>query len=119
MDKKNKEEINKNSDFITIPKLKSPWKLTTAILLVIALLLLITNGTFGSKDLSGKDAGEKLVKYIGEKVEGEIEYIAYRDLGNLYEITLKYEDELIPLFITKDGKYFVQGAIPLESILPA
>ena len=119
MNKKNRGEINKSSDFITIPKLKSPWKLTTAILLIIALLLLITNGTFGSKELSGKDAGEKLAKYLGEKVEGEIEYTTYKDLGNLYEITLKYEDELIPLFITKDGKYFVQGAIPLESILPA
>jgi len=117
MKKRNEINIENNSDVITLPKIKNPWKITTVILLIISLFLLISNGSF-TLGASGEMASEKLVNYLNEKVGGGVEYLSHKDLGNLYEITVKYEGELIPLYITKDGKYFVQGAIPLDNSQP-
>mgnify|MGYP000725223468 CR=1 FL=1 len=45
---------------------------------------------------------------------GGVEYVSYEDKGNLYKITVAFEGRDISMFITKDAKYFVQRAIPIE-----
>ncbi len=48
-------------------------------------------------------------------VGGGVEYIDYEDLGNIYQINVKYKEDEIPVYITKDGSYFVQGISPLTA----
>jgi hypothetical protein len=101
--KKLKESVNNNL-----------WKISTIILAVIVLILLMTY--FNGKDtseLSGVLAGEKVVKYLNSKTGGGVEYVSNEDIGNLYQVTVKFQNQNIPVFISKDGKYFIQGAIPI------
>ena len=88
---------------------KNPWMLSTVILGVVLVALLIVfivlyNGT------SGKVAGENFVNFINERGGTQIEYIESSSLGpHLYEVTVSTDEgNEIPVYLTKDGKYFVQ-----------
>ncbi|MFA5855914.1 MAG: thioredoxin domain-containing protein [Candidatus Pacearchaeota archaeon] len=66
--------------------------------------------------VKGDEAGGKLVEFLNTRTGGGVTYISSEDLGgNLYQVTVAYQGQNVPVFITKDGKYFVQGAIPLEA----
>jgi len=95
---------------------KNPWMIVSSILAVIVIILLISffrGGVTGSV-IAGEDAGENIVEYLNSRTGGGVEYISVEDLGsNLYAVTVSYENQEIPVFVTKDGGYFVQGAVPL------
>ena len=62
-----------------------------------------------------KFIGEKITDYLNSKTAGGVEYVSYKDLGNIYEITVSYEGSNLPVYITKDGEYFIQVAIPTNN----
>ncbi|MEM0465566.1 MAG: thioredoxin domain-containing protein [Candidatus Pacearchaeota archaeon] len=85
------------------------------VIIVILLVVLVRGGITGKTVIKGDDAGKKLVDFLNEKTGGGVEYINYSEEGkNLYQITVNYQGQKFPLYITKDGEYFVQGAIPLS-----
>jgi len=100
--------------------LKNPWRVSTAVLGIIALIFLVLSlsggikGIGAGKILSASDAGGKLVSFLNKQTQGEIKYISAKDMGNLYKVIVSYKNQQVPVYITKDGKYFVQGAIPLS-----
>jgi len=118
MKEKSGPRIDNDPDVIKIPKIKNTWKISTFILIIIIIVLLImpSESNTPTKDISGQDAGQKLVNYLTSRTEGEMKYVSYKDLGNIYEITVNFQRSNIPIYITKDGNYFVQGAIPLAEI---
>jgi len=69
----------------------------------------ITGSTIG-----GEDAGQTIVEYLNSRTGGGVEYISHEDIGNLYEVTVSYQGQDVPVFVTKDGEYFVQGAVPIS-----
>lgn len=98
---------------------KDPFVISTIVLGAVVLLLLgfiLFNGVSaaGGQTLKGEVAGGKLVEFLNGKTQGGVSYVESKDIGNLYEVTVSYQGQEIPVFVTKDGKYFVQGAIPLE-----
>jgi len=103
------------------PDKKNPWMIATAILAVVSLALLIiaVSGSVTGNVISGEDAGEKTIDYLNSLTGGGVEYISYEDLGDLYKINCKYQEQEIPVYITKDGEYFVQGAVPLTGNVAA
>ena len=66
-----------------------------------------------SSSTTGEEAGEIIIDYLNARTGGGVTYISNTDLGFLYEITVSYNGQNIPVFITKDGKYFVQIALPI------
>ncbi len=116
------QRIDNDPDLITLKNpftLKNPWRLFSFVLIIVIIVLLIYEGgftgfTFG-KTLSGESAGKKLVDFLNTQGTGDISYVSSKDLGNLYEITVSYDNQLIPIYITKDGKYFVQALVPLDN----
>lgn len=106
------------SDTIKIPKIKinNYWKLTS-IILIILVIILFYRQQFSGFSTSPKKAGEKIVNYLNERTDGGVSYNSYKDLGNLYEITVDYQNNKIPVYITKDGNYFIQAAIPIDDQL--
>jgi protein-disulfide isomerase len=101
---------------------KNPWIISTAILGIIILVLLIV--TFLPKGISAntniipaEEAGNKLVEFLNSRTGGGVEFVSSDDAGNLYEVTVSYQGESLPVFITKDGEYFVQAAVPLDEDL--
>ena len=94
------------------------WKVAVTVLAVLFIASLLTGG-FGFKGgiagnaIKGDDAGIKVFEYLNAVTDGGVEYIGYKDLGNLYEVTVSYNEQDIPVYVTKDGEYFIQGAVPI------
>ena len=95
---------------------KNPWILVSVILgiVVIVLLYLNFNGGITGNVISEGDAGDTLVEYLNGMTGGGVEYVSTNDLGNLYQVNIEYQSQEIPVFITKDGEYFIQGAVPIS-----
>ena len=96
--------------------LKDPWKISSLILGVVIVILLIVAFGGGSvgKIISENEASDTLVEYLNGLTGGGVEFISSEDLGDLYQVNVRYQGSELPVFITKDGEYFVQAAIPLD-----
>jgi hypothetical protein len=70
-------------------------------------------GSVTGNVIAGEDAGVILTEHLNVLTGGGVEYVSNEDIGSLYQVTVSYEDQEIPVFITKDGEYFVQGAVPI------
>lgn len=99
---------------------RNPWVLSTLIFGILFIILLVGN-IFGFPDffsnrgsISGEVAGGKIVEFLNGRTGGGVKYISYDDLGSLYAVTVSYQDQQVPVFVTKDGEYFVQGAVPIS-----
>jgi hypothetical protein len=126
MEEKNVVKIDNDPDSVDLSKVgkkvkKNPWIISTVVLAIVAIVLLVVNfssggitGAFSGVQMSGDDAGEKLVEFLNTRTGGGVEYQGFEDLGNLYQVNVEYENQQLPVYITKDGEYFVQGAIPME-----
>jgi len=95
---------------------KNDWKVLCGILAIIVIALLVY--MFLGKGITGNvisenDANTKIVDYLNSKTGGGVTPVSTKDIGNLYEITVSYQGNNVPVYVTKDGGYFVQGAIPI------
>ena len=120
MSDKTEMMIDNNPDKMNISKMtnkmkKNPWMVSSIVLGIIAIVLLIIvmRGGITGNVIGGSDAGANLVDYLNEKTGGGVEYVSNEDLGNIYQVTVSYQGQELPVYVTKDGKYFVQGAIPI------
>jgi hypothetical protein len=88
---------------------ENPWIVSTLVLGILVFIILISNFSGGTgKVISGENAGEAFVDFINSRGGEKIDYVSYKDFGNLYEITVSSQGKEVPIHITKDGKYFVQ-----------
>ena len=110
---KEQVETPKKSVISKIPR--HNWAITTYILGVLLIFLVINNGGITGKTVSESKASDGLVSYLNSQVGGGVTYVSSKSDGSLYEITVSYQGQEIPLYVTKDGKYFVQGVAPLTA----
>jgi len=110
-----KEEIQ---EFI-----KNPWMTATiglAIVCAILLFLVLKPGVSGNvitgAVIGSDDASVKLVDYLNGLTGGGVTFVGVEDAGAMYEITVSYQGNEIPVFITKDGEYFVSSAQKISDI---
>jgi len=110
--------ISSRSKIDNNPDAKNPWKIAVIVLgvVVVVLLFMMFKGGITGNVISEDAAGEKLTDYLNGMVpEGEVKYVSASKFGNdLYEIMVNYQEQDLPVYITKDGKYFVQGAVEIE-----
>jgi len=81
------------------------WMLVSVVL-AIALIAAI----FWPSGINQTKASEELVVYLNNQVGGGVILKDIEDLGSLYEVTVTYRGQDIPVYMTKDGKYMVQAA---------
>ncbi|MEM4271278.1 MAG: hypothetical protein QXO70_04260, partial [Candidatus Pacearchaeota archaeon] len=81
------------------------WMLVS-IVLAIALIAVI----FWPSGMNKTKASNELVAYLNNIVGGGVTLKDVEDLGSLYEVTVTYRGQDIPVYMTKDGKYMVQAA---------
>ncbi len=113
MEEKIKEVFLKN-----IKKFKkNPWMVFTVVLgiIVIVLLIFVLKVGFSEINISEKGASQKLVTYLNEKVGGGVNFVSSEDIGNLYRVVVSYRGNNFPVYVTKDGGYFVQGVVPITA----
>lgn len=106
---------NKNLEKLTSKLKENPWMIFTMVfgLSCIILLVLALKPSLTGNVIAGGDASDKLVEYLNSMVGGGVEYVSYEDLGNIYGVSVKYQGQEIPVYVTKDGKYFIQGISPM------
>jgi len=100
-------EEKKIASFFSKPTV---WIIISAVLLVLVLALVLW-----PQGMSGSKASEILVNNLNEKTGGGVTFNAVRDIGSLYEVTVTYKDQEIPVYITKDGKYIVYQTEEISS----
>ena len=86
------------------------WMVVSVVLILVLVGLLFIPNSFTGKSISETEAGEQMVEYLNGLVGGGVELIDVEDKESLYEITVLYQNQEIPVFMTKDGEYFIQGA---------
>src|SRR3989344_3301377 len=111
----NSEENSKKSNI-------NIWQITAIILAISVMILLFMtfkgeNTEISSKVISADEAGKGLVQFLNQKTNGGLEFVSSIDKDSLYEVKIKYQGKEIPVYTTKDGKYFIQGITPLTGEL--
>jgi len=86
--------------------------------IVLAVILVISLGfNFSGKSISKDAAGNKAVDFIKTSFGADVsEFTNVTDLGKIYEITVPYQGQDIPVYMTKDGKYFISSAIDIAAV---
>ena len=95
----------------------NPWKITSVVLVILLIglagyVFLYKSNATGNV-IKSDDAGKKLVDFLNGRTGGGVTYVNSTDKGDIYEVTVSYQKQDIPVYITKDGQYFVQGAVLL------
>ncbi len=83
---------------------KKFWMSLSIALAVILVLVLI----WPSGMSSGK-AGTALVASLNERTGGGVTLKNISSMGNLYAVNVVYQNQEIPVYMTRDGKYMVMG----------
>jgi hypothetical protein len=106
--KESKKEDKKIAKYF---KKKESWMVISGILLLLLLFFVFVN-----MPLTKTVAGNKLVEFLNSRVGGGVTLESVKSVGNVYEVTVLYQSQSIPVYISKDGKYFIQG---LTEITPS
>lgn len=95
----------------------NPWIIST-VALGIFVLIIIFSGFMGvaGNVISEKKAGDSLVGFLNEQTGGGVSYVSSESDGLLYKVTVSYNDQDIPVYVTKDGKYYVQGVSEIKQV---
>jgi len=96
-----------------------PWVVSTFVLGILILVLLAGNlsGITGNT-ISSSKVGALALDFANTKllsVDATLDSV--KKISGLYQVNLNIEDEIIPLYFTKDGNYVYQGS-DLVSIIP-
>lgn len=100
----------------------NPWMIASIILGIIVLVLLfsgfsITGGVIntGTGQISKEEAGQQVLDFANSQTGGGVELVEVSENYGLYEVTIKFQGQELPLYITKDGEALVQGVMPMDS----
>lgn len=95
---------------------EKPWMIATCVLGIVVVMLLLFDGggNMTANVISEDDAGEKLVDFLSQRSDSEIVLSDVTALSGLYKVDIEYEGDIIPLYVTQDGQFFVQSVIPIS-----
>lgn len=101
------------------------WKIVSLVLIVvlcISLFLLLGSGTGSAASISSEEASDKAVDFINTNLVqpgSEATPVSTSEVGGLYNVTVSYMGNDIPVFVTKDGKYmFLASPLDITEDLP-
>ena len=94
---------------------ENPWVLSTLICGVLIIALLISTLAGGIGNVSAKAAGEKLLNFYEQMGASNLSIGAVKEVSGLYEVDFNYQGQVIPQYITKDGKNQITTLNPLTT----
>lgn len=111
-----KKEENCKPCKVTERMRENPWIVSSLVLGILVIILVV--GSFGGmtgKIISEKDAGEKVVDWVFQQTGAQVDLIGSETFDSmLYEVTVNYQGNEIPLYVTRNGNYLIQGLTSLE-----
>ena len=96
---------------------EDPWIISTVVLGVLVLIFLINNfGITGNMTVSKSGVESNLEKFLEVQTDGTATIESIDSYNNyLYLSIVNLEGTEIPVYITKDGKYLIQGLTSIEA----
>ncbi len=120
---KHGHSTKKNNDSIEIPVgkylgavRKNPWIIATFILAIVLIVVIWSSlqGSSLTNSVSKEDAADKLVSFVNSQGQGTATVVSAEEEGALYKVTLNYNGQEVPAYVTLDGKYLIAQPIPLS-----
>ena len=107
---------------IRIPnlRLKRLWLLTSAILMLLLILMwsgfIPTRSVGMATAISGEEAGQKAIDYINDNFvqTGKATVIGVEEMSGIYKVKTSYQGQEIDVYITKDGKWLFIGSRAID-----
>lgn len=111
-------KFNLKNKKVTEQLRKNPWILSTFVIGLIAMVLVV--GSFSNLGLTGKvvsenKAGNNLIAYLNTIVDDEVTLVDVESEGAFYKVTVEYQGQDIPIYVTRDGAYYTSSLIPIVS----
>ena len=107
---------------------ENPWIVSTIVLAVVLILVVSFGGggyqgdSVGGNVVSGEVAASKLISFIesqSQGVQGDLGVVSSEKDGELYKVTLDFQGQEVPVFVSLDGQYLIADVIPLDpNLLP-
>lgn len=123
---KAKEKTAEKSEIIEIPVGKffsslkqNPWIIATFVLAIILIIVLIFNNTIGTTVNSDVEnaqiVGNNVLAFIqsNPQLDGQVSLVSTERQGQLYQVTLGFQGQEVPVYATLDGKFLVSEVVPL------
>lgn len=116
------KESAASKDVIEIPvgKLKNVfgngWRTLSLILGIVVIVLLFmqfSGGGITGNVIAEDVAAQNLIDFVNAQGSGEASVVNVERVGALYQITISYNGENVPVFVSLDGEYAVLDPIPL------
>lgn len=104
-----------NNKFNQISKSKWPMRIFGVIVFFgLIYMFFFFNSSSDKVSVSEDSVFETVVNYLNSITGGGVSFVNSRDIGNLYEVTISYQGQQIPVYVTKDGEYFISEIIPMN-----
>jgi hypothetical protein len=81
------------------------WIVSTIALGLVVLILLVSNFTGITGNVTKDTASDNLMKFLAENAPSEVTLLDTSSESGLYKVNVEYQGETIPVYVTKDGKY--------------
>jgi len=96
---------------------ENPWILATFVLGILSIVLLVSifSGNFTGGVISSNDAGTKLLGYYQAMGVSNLTLSSVTEVSGVYQVNLNYKGQIVPLYITKDGKNIIDSLTPTET----
>jgi len=108
-----KEHVHNSSKNAILDNIrKNPWIIVSAVLV----LVLIVVAVFGSSGVSGQKAAQNLVSYINSLGQGDATLVNVTKSNGLYLVNVNFQDQVIPVYVSLDGKYLIPDVVPLVTV---
>jgi protein-disulfide isomerase len=96
---------------------ENPWMLSTLVLGALVAILLVTtfSGGITGNVVSKEKAADNLINYLNTVADSPITLVSVENAGSMYLVTVSYQGQDIPVYLTKDGSYYTTALIPIAS----
>lgn len=114
----NSNNSNQKKSNITKQLRQNPWILSTLVLGIVVLILLtgtIFKGGITGNAVSETTAGNNLVEYLNTIANSEITLVSVEEDQGMYLVTVGFEGDEIPVYVTKDGEFYTTSLLPIIS----
>ncbi|MEK6945250.1 MAG: thioredoxin domain-containing protein [Nanoarchaeota archaeon] len=102
---------------------QNPWIVSTLILAIVTLILLIGNFSGSSGKIDGAsiipkaDVEAKIMSFVQSQVGNDATLVGSEIKNGLYVVTISYQGQQVPIYMTVDGENLVQGVAPFDTVL--
>lgn len=122
---KSKKGSSDSNEVIEIPvgkwvhTLKHNKWMTISIVLAIALILVLIFRGGNAGSVSADKAGNNLVDFINKQGNGQAKLVSSVEKNGMYEVTVNYNGQDVPVFVSLDGKNLISNVVPLDGSVAA